>query len=607
MLASAALLLAFGCKGSSNDAAPATAAETVAVSGTVTYVRIPAVTDANGVPTGPETDTTKYVTLPAPGVFVRFIQKTEETLPDGVTKATVWKAVGSTVTSATGTYSSTVPKNSPIFVELITRFSATGLSLRLIGDVAIGSSIPQADRRLYSLRKGLDGSDATAPAFVPATSASVASTVNFTVGLNDPWLLTQEALGSVGDVTKISKESVGTGSRALAIGASAVALTTAYGSPIVGNTLDLHYQQGVSETRGTFIEFDNTVYPASFDGGTGQRHFFGSIRGGAANDDAFDEGVLFALLARANLFSQNPNGLLPVNSPLTNLTPELAVQEGLADAMAATLLKSPYLADLTAASATVRDIRDLSSLPLADKSPYSAPLISALAWDLILKANSLPNPGVTTDWAKIDPLATLRFFQLRAPVDTTSIANDLVSLYGQLARLKEAKGTGETVDLAAIFPDTVLTPLVSPFNITWPRPTEGEYASFLLNWGADPNSLTTALPAISLSMAKAEMVNGVYPNVSAQELAFARFTLSKDTAYNVSIQTVPASLLAEGQVEILIDSQVASFAGSASPAQRLTFLGSATTPLTHRVRVRLLSANALQPDTQVTVRLDKAP
>jgi hypothetical protein len=227
-----------------------------------------------------------------------------------------------------------------------------------------------------------------------------------------------------------------------------------------------------------------------------------------------------------------------------------------------------------------------------------------LTWDLILKAN-----GISTDWAKIDTLATLRFFLLRAPVDSSSVANDLVSLYGQLARLKEAKGTGETVDLATIFPDSVLTPLILPYNGTnwWPRPTVSEYASFLLDWGADPNTLTTGLPAISLSMAKAVTVNGTYPNVSAQELAFARFTLSKDTAYNVSIQTVPASLLAEGQVQILIDNQEALFSGNASPAQKMTFLGNTTTPLTHRVRVRLLSPNTLQPNLQVTVRLDKAP
>lgn len=601
VLATASLFLVMAC-GGKNNSTSAPLPETVAVSGKVTYVRVPLAKDANGVPTGPETDPAKFSVLPAQGFVIRFVQKTEETQPDG-TKTSVWKVVSgaSQITDSTGAYSTRVPKNTPVYAELMSRVATGGQSIRILADPAgITSAVPQAERLVYTLRKGLDGSSPAGNP-LPATTPTGDATVNFAVGLDDKWWLTQEAISQAGNALL---ETTGTGSRVLAIGDTATAFGTVYGSPTPGDTLDLHYRRGISEPKGSFIEFDTRVYPLSVEGSNSTRHFFGSIRGGQSNDDAFDEGVLLPLYARANLYSLNPSVLFPILAPLSNLTPELAVLEGLSDAMAATLLKSPYLADMTPAGVTYRDIRDITSLGTAQRTPYSAPLLAASAWAIVLKANSLPNPGVPSDWAKIDPKATARFFVTRRPLDSANLDTDLVSIYGQLARLKEGKGTNEPVDLASVFTDSVLTSLLQPFNIVWPRPTTGPYASFLLDWGADPNSLTKPIPGLTLSMAQAEQVRGSFPNASAGELAFARFTATKDTAYNLGLQ---AALPPEAQVEVQVDSQAYLFSASQPGPQRVVLRGNTTTPVLHRVRVRLLSPAVRQPDLQATVRLDLAP
>ena len=54
---------------------------------------------------------------------------------------------------------------------------------------------------------------------------------------------------------------------------------------------------------------------------------------------------------------------------------------------------------------------------------------------------------------------------------------DTVSIFGQLKRLQEAQLSGEPINLATVFPDSVLTPMLVPYGIPWPRPTTGGDAS----------------------------------------------------------------------------------------------------------------------------------
>ncbi len=592
------LALAPGCKGKTSTGVPD---GSLLVSGKVTYTRVPLAVDANGVPKGLETDATKFTSLPARGVQLRFYQSVQETAPDG-SKVSVWKtATADTVTDSTGAYSATVPKDTLIFVELLSR-SSSG-NIRLLADPSgLGAStLTASERPLYLLRKGLDGS-APEGNKAPATKASGNVTVDFTVGLQDKWWI---GLPSTVLVDSVVRETEGTGSRVLGILDSIYTWTSTYGRavPEDGHSLDLHYRPGISESRGSFVEYDKTVYPLAFDGVS--LHYFGSLRGGSANDDAWDEGVLFPLLARNYLANQWALAPAPVGQRLTNLSPDLAMAEGFSDAMAANLLKSPYLADTAGAGATSRDIRDLSALGSDQKSPYSAPAIAALAWELILKANGQASPGTSAGWASINPVAMTRFFFLLFPkgTDGTTII-DTFSVYSQLARLSEAKASTDPVDLAAIFPSSVLTPLLAPFGVTWPRPTALPYSGFLLDWGTDPNTATSPIPPMTFTMAKAVKVGTVFPNASQGELAYAKFLLTKDTAYSFSVQTQPASLPAGTTLELYLPYTGKTFVfNGTTAAQRLPLIGNSTTPVFYWVRVRLVSPGQVAPDVQVTVQL----
>lgn len=592
----AALFLAFapGCK--SKSSASGTPEGSITVSGKVTYTRIPLAFNASGVPIGLETDPAKFTSLPARGVQIRCYKSIQETAPDG-SKVTLWTTIADLVTGTDGTYSAIVPKDTPVFVELVGR----GGGVRLIADPAgINSSLFAAERPLYLMRKGLDGS-APEGNKTPATQASANTTVDFAVGVQDKWWI---GVPSAVLISAITRESDGTGSRVLAILDSVNSWVTNYGRavPEDGYILDLHYRPGISEPRGSFIEYDKTVYPQSFNGSN--RNYFGSLRGSSANDDAWDEGVLFPLLARNFLANRWALALPPVGQKLTDLAPDLALAEGLVDAMAANLLKSPYLADTAGAGATFRDVRDISGLTAAQKTPYSAPAIAAQTWELILKANGSASPGSPTTWATINPLAMARFFSPvfpKASDGTTTI--DTFSIFSQLGRLGEAKLSSEPVDLAAIFPTAALTPILDPFGVTWPRPTTAPYASFLLDWGTDPNTASTPLAPISLSMAKAVRVGGTYPNASQGEVAYAKFLLSKDTAYSFAIQTVPAALPSGTTLEVYFPNAAKTFTFSGTTAaQRLALAGNSTTPNFYWVRVRLLSPTQLAPDTQVTLQ-----
>ena len=620
------LVVALACGGSTGGGS--TAATTVTVSGTVTYKRVPLVKDAQGVPTGlaDASVAANLVSLPARGVTVRVYQQIDQTQPDG-TKTPVWIAVTSVVTDSTGLYSLTITKDRYTMVEVLSTFSGGGANIHLIAEPAgINSPTVALDRLQYAMRKAADG---TAPAGVntPGSILTANATLDFAVGPNDAWWLADTAYNLSNSVASLISQAVletslggrtaglGSGSRILGIGDTIYRFVNTYGSATPGAALDLHYWLGRTEARGSYVEYNRSLFPTAFDTSTGGFRYFGSLSAGPTNDDAWDEGVILPLLARNVLFAGNNgrtfsvplNALFPSGDALADLSPDMARIEGLAEAMAANVLKSPYLADTQGtALATVRDIRDVSGLTAAQKTPFSAPALRAFAWELILKANSLPSPGVAADWSSINSLAAARFFL--APIGLTNAATDTtardiepLNIYSQLKRLSEAKTTAEPVDLAAVFPDAVLTPLAGPFGITWPRPATGPYASFVSDWGTDP---TGTLPAVTLSMAKAIQVNGAYPNVSQGEVFYAGFSLNADKRCVLSATITPA-LPAGAQIDVDLPrmTRTFSFTGSGGPTEALVLPVNATAPYYHPVRLRLKSPAALQPDVTVTLTL----
>jgi len=624
------LAMALACHGKNH---PTDAPGTITISGTVTYMRVPLATDANGVPTGlaDASVATNLTSLVARGVTVRAYQQIQQTQLDG-TSTYQWKMINKTTTSTLGVYTLVVPLDQPTMLEVLSTFD--GGNSQLINVVAepggINSTTNAQNRLRYAMRKAADG---TAPSTTnaPASVASTDCVVNFDVGLNDAWWLVNPSYTvsnfnapfveqAVLETTMPGRTSgLGSGSRILGIGDTIATFTTAYAAATPGATLDLHYWPGRSEPGGSYVEYNRTKFPQSYDTYTGQYHFFGTLQAGPTNDDAWDEGVIMPLLARSVLYSGSSgrtfsvplNLLFPPSVALTDLTPEMARIEGLADAMAANALKSPYLADTngTGLAAPVKDIRDISALGTAQKTPYSAPAIRALAWEIILKANSLPSPGVATNWANITSTVAARFFI--APIGSITGVSDAsgrdiepINIYSQLARLKEAKSTAETVDLSAIFTDPVLTSLTAPFGIPYPRPTTGSYASFVANWGSDP---TGTFPPILLSMAKAVQVNGVYPNLSEDELAYSQFTLNADKRCTLSATITPA-LPVGTQIDVDLPgmSRTFTFTGAGGVTSTIVIPVGSTAPYLHPVRVHLKSPAAQQPDTLVTLTLTPA-
>jgi hypothetical protein len=288
--------------------------------------------------------------------------------------------------------------------------------------------------------------------------------------------------------------------------------------------------------------------------------------------------------------------------------------EGLAEAMAANLLKSPYLADTkgTVLASPAKDIRTFTV-----QGPYSAPAVRALAWGVVLKANNITAPGLAADWANMNPLAAVRFFQSPTALTngaTDSTARDLepLNIYSQLTRLKEAKGTSEPVDLATIFTDTVLTALSAPAGLTWPRATTtaGVLATpYVLDWGTDPNATTTALSPVTLSMAKAVQVGATYPNLSQGEVFYAGFSLTVDKRYNLRATISPAlGADASLDVDLPMLGRTFNFTGSGQTLDTVVIPVYTTAPVYHPVRLRLKSALSKQAaPVAVTIAFVPAP
>lgn len=633
-LGSVALLaLSLACGGKSK-ATSSPAVTTATISGTVTYKRVPLIKDTNGVPGGlaDASVAANLQSLPARGTVVRIYQQREQTLPDG-SKTLVWTIAGSVITNSSGLYSITVAKDRLTMVEVLSSFSSGNGFIHLIADPAgINSSALAANRLRYALRKATDGS-APANNNAPSSMLTVNAVVDFTVDLNDAWWLVDPAYNfSTNEAPLVTSARLetgeagrtagfGTGSRVLGIGDTIASFVAVYGSATPGAPLDLHYWPGLSETRGSYIDYGPYGpghFPSAYDSSIGGYLFFGSLRGGPTNDDAWDEGIILPLLARNLLFASNrgrtysvpSNPVFSVAAALTDLSPDLARIEGLAEAMAANLLKSPYLADTqgTALATPVLDIRDIGALGSAQLTPYSAPALRALAWEIILKANSLASPGNASTWATINPLATVRFFF--APSPTKDATRDLepLNIYSQLARLKEIKSAAEPADLAAIFPDSVLIPLTGPYGLLWPRPTTGAYAAFVADWGTDPNALTTPLAPFTLSMAKAVPVQGSYPNASQDEVLYSGFSLNADKRYIISMSISPA-LDAGNQIDLDLPqlNRTFSFSGPGGSSPAVTIPVGGTAPFYHPARVRLKSPGAVQPDVAVTLSFTPSP
>ncbi len=609
MVAAAALgMIALGCGGKDDKASTDTV--TVTVRGTVTYTRIPVVRNASGVPTGLESDPAKYTSQPARSIVVRIFQGQEETLFDG-TKTIVWSVAGAGATDKDGKFAVAVKPDKPTFVEVVSSLqyidaNSQSQVVRLLGNPdGIGSSIPLVERPLYGLRKALDGS-APANITVPGQVSSITAetTVDFSVGVDTRWLLIPT---QPGPAAPSSPEPGISGSRVLAILDDGFAVATAIGSPTPGSILNLHYCPGVSAPRGTYVEFDKTVFPASFDGSSPT--FLGSVRGAAANDDAWDQAITFQLFARNRLFAARqeqypqmpfPVPALPDGSNHQGLAPDLALVEGFAKGIAALLLKSPYLADTHAGGVTVVDVDHPAAGLGADA--YSAANLADLFWEIALKANSITAPGTPDTWKNLESAAVRRFWSLSYTDSGTSTSfTETPNIWLQLGRLKEAKTSTETVDLAAIFTDAVLTDMAGAHGIAWPRPTTGEDARFLKEWLKNPDLGANAIPALTLSMANARAdADGNFPNHSKGEVVYGRFQMDRDRVYLVSVLSTPA-LPAGAEVELMVGTQIYRL-GSGSAPFSLHLSGTETTPITYPLRVRLISPSVVQPDLQVTLR-----
>jgi hypothetical protein len=384
------------------------------------------------------------------------------------------------------------------------------------------------------------------------------------------------------------------------------------------------------EPLGTYVEYDRERFPLAFEpsgaNGEGELHYFGSVRGGLTpeTNDAWDRGALMALMARNYVRSsqglsrfQFPSKKFPDigdyrnNTIMTNLQPSMAMAEGLPDAIAAITLKTPYL---TSGSGTsVKDIRNVAGMP---RDIYSAPAVAAFVWELALKANSVDSPGNPEAWDEMDPLAISPFFALANSVywdEETgwSDITDLPSIFVQLASLTGSYTleNGETIDFDEMFTEEELAKMTTPFfGQIWPRPEEGPLSSVLVEWGADPDSGDKPLPAFVLSMDDAYLdAEGKYANQTFKENFTSKITISKDTAYLLSVATDPP-LPNGASIEVRVNGSAYSalvFDSFSAEPKRLVFTGSETYNTIYLLDFCLKSPFVKVPgDTTVNVRLD---
>ena len=622
------ILACLGCSKGSSSSSNTTPTPTTTVNGTVTFTRIPLVKDASGVPTGLETDSTKYLTGQlARNVNVRAYQYITET-PSTGSPFSYWKLISNTYTDSSGKYGFSLPQDKPLMIQLGSEFiKGASDPINLIADPnGIQSTVPAPKRLRYVLRKAVDGTPATSTNLLPSSTATTTTaTVDFTVGLSDKWILSDisadTSTGIAAGLSSSTMEAVGSGSRILGILDSIYKVEYLYSSSVSSEVLDLHYLSGRREVRGSYVDYNRNGYPtastgnnSAFNASTGRLHYFGSLGGSVSNDDAWDESIIMGLVARNMMFSYLSwgtnfmKGLTPVmptlaeTNTLTHLHPMLAYLQGQADLMIASALSSPFLSDTYLGGLTIRDIRNLGGLSSADKSPYSAPVITALGWEILLKANAITSPGSSTDWAKLDPAKTLKYFV----TSFDALSQDCPNIYRQVARLQETKTAADPVDLASLFTDTALTPLLAPFNITWPRPVVNSIP--VVRYVQDYSALTyvfgapTTLPSIAFTMANANLLNGFYPNASEGEMALGRMALSVDTAYYLTVNASVSLPAGSISLDIPTAGYQYLYPGTTNPT-RIVLRGNASSPVIHNFLFRVNSALTVLPPHTVTVTL----
>jgi len=607
-----------GRKGSSEEEKPERR-----VKGNVTYQRIPIKVNDEGYPAG-LVSPSNAETLPLRGAFVRAIFSTEETMPDE-SKETVWRQADSGYTDNEGNYSLLLPEDVelPAFVEIQSISGYSGNFLRIIAepdgiyccDPLTGEGIPQADRFIYSMRKGIDGLPSNDN--MPAATKEGEIQLDFEIGLEDKWWISHPSRGnSLKHAEGAELEPIGTGSKVAAILDTAYKAMTFFGSATPDAALDLHYRQGRTEQFGTYVEFDREKFPSAFEPGTsiggGTMHYFGSVRGGPnpETDDAWDEGTLLTMMARnyyrsfgvLSRFNPPPKKWASIddqrNQLMTvNLHPSMAVAEGMPGAMTAVTLGTPYL---TSGSGTkFRDIRDLdlSGPGLPKPDIYSGPAIAALTWEIALKANEIESPKDPAAWADIDRASIARLYSLlsltKIDENTGAVAEivDLPSLFTMLSKLAYTAALDEPIDLAKIFSDEVISELTESFfgDKIWPHwPEAGEdeegFEYLIKDWGTDPgrpSSANNKNPGpieqnFPLSMADSVLdADGKYSNITKNEHFTAKIKLSKDTPYQLSVTTEP-TLPNGASIELKINGNALSphIFNSASKSKRIVLTGS---------------------------------
>jgi hypothetical protein len=590
------------------------------VSGKITYQRLPILTDDSGYPQGLGT-ADDAETLPLRGILVRTVTLMKETDHNNL-PVDVWFASPWGITDGGGNYEVDLPIDPalPAFVEIQSAFK-DGLSfIRILADqYGINSPTHVFDRELYFFRRGLDGS-APPNDPTPAVVADGNVTLNIEIGLEDAWWICHPDVRVTHEAVL---EPIASGSKIAAIIDTAYKAAVTFGNPTPGFDLDLHYRQGITEELGTYVEFDLGRFPLAYDpgGSSGSSlRLFGSVRGGQADDDAWDEGILLSMMARNSMrYHGIPDGFHfpakqfpgfdPRNQGLQkNLQPTMALAEGLPYAMAALALQTPYL---TSSSGTV--VRDVRIVPGGLPSDiYSGPAIASFAWALALKANDIKPADDPEEWKKIPPISINRFFALRFEMtgdDEPTIA-DLPSLFSQLAALSNPRGIGEPVDLADIFTDEAITEISAPFfGDIWPRPSTGPYSCFISDWGTDPDSKKNILDSFNFSMSHAVPdAEGNYSNLTFQENFTSKIAITKDTAYWLSITHEPP-LAGGASLEMRINGDPYSryfFDSSSIDPQRIVLLGNPDKPVSYLLSFSLKSQKAIVPDTQITVSLEPA-
>ena len=635
--------LGAGCKRSTANS------DTATVSGTVSYTRLPVLRDSDGRPTGALGAGTVQL---ARGVVVRVFQLYQDLLPDGKLHQN-WRPVGSAVTDANGGYAvGGAAKGRGTFVEVDAVFQQVGnhgAAVQIIADPdGIASALPEPLRPIYAMRKDLGGTLVPNPVAPVDTDPldpnlpllSGDTTVNFNVGASDAWVATLPTWNQPGSnpdpahpgtQAPPSASNLLLGSRVLAILDSIYTFTYTFGDPtpskVNGGVLDLHYYPGLPAAGPrAFVIYDPAQAPRAYDGKKART--FATLSGGPSPaspgtlDDAMDPGVIYPMLARNFLFGQGKTALFPTGrSELASLSPDLALVDGLADAMAATLIQSPWLTDATSTAALPpRDIRVLPAQP-GFASPAT---VAAAAWRLTLDAYNIAPPGTAADWARIDPTVLARIYNLINPFITipakggeAALQSDIPNMFAQVGRLQEPRQSGMP-DLPNIFSNLELLVVLEPFGVIWPQPPQLA-PSFSADWGLDPDSLLAALPPFTLSMTGAVQIPDltigaaagakVFPNCSQGEVAYAKLKLTYARDYSVSV-AVPA-LPATAVIEVTVDGrsdQTFRFSAADLTAKRVSLSGNpsdAGNPARHFVRTRVLSPAVQQPDLQVTVSLDR--